>query len=173
MDLLDRMLGHDQWTTNLVLDYCRDLTDAQLDQEFDIGHRTLRATLDHMIFNVDHWTSYMTGQPRTLERKERPSIAELRERHERVYPVFAATARRIHDEGRLGEVFLDHYDYPQSCGSTIYNVIWHNATHRSEARHILERLGVTGMRDLDPQEWEHLTVGISPDRIPEKTRAAE
>jgi hypothetical protein len=33
----------------------KDLTDAQLDQEFDIGHRTLRQTFDHMILNVDFW----------------------------------------------------------------------------------------------------------------------
>ena len=51
MDLLDRLLGHDAWTTRQLLLRCRDLTDEQLDREFDIGHRTVRATLLHVIRN--------------------------------------------------------------------------------------------------------------------------
>jgi hypothetical protein len=41
MDILDRLLGHDAWTTRQLLLRCRDLTDAQLDREFDIGHRSV------------------------------------------------------------------------------------------------------------------------------------
>ena len=43
MDLLDRLLEHDRWATDQLLELCRGLTDAQLDQPFDIGHRTVRA----------------------------------------------------------------------------------------------------------------------------------
>jgi uncharacterized damage-inducible protein DinB len=54
MDLLDRLLGtHDAWTTRQLLGRCRELTDEQLDHEFEIGHRTVRATLLHMIRNVE------------------------------------------------------------------------------------------------------------------------
>ena len=49
MDLLDRLLEHDHWATAQLLDLSRHLSDAQLDQEFDIGHRTLRDTFEHMI----------------------------------------------------------------------------------------------------------------------------
>ena len=45
MDLLDRLLDHDHWATTQLLDVSRNLTDAQLDQEFDIGHRSLRGTI--------------------------------------------------------------------------------------------------------------------------------
>jgi uncharacterized damage-inducible protein DinB len=51
MDLLDRMVGHDRWATTQLLELCSTLTAAQLDQEFDIGHHTLRETLDHMIYS--------------------------------------------------------------------------------------------------------------------------
>ncbi len=37
MDLLDRLLAHDHWATARLLDLSRGLTDAQLDQPFDIG----------------------------------------------------------------------------------------------------------------------------------------
>lgn len=159
MDLLDRMLGHDHWTTARYLDLCRELTDAQLDQEFDIGHRTLRDTFDHMIYNVDAWTAMMAGQPVDVDRDDR-SVAALIERHERSYATFAALARQLHDEQRLDDTFVDHVDYPQSFGGTIIHVILHNHQHRSEARHIFHRLGVPDPPEGDPQEWEHLTQRI-------------
>ena len=33
MDLLDRLLGHDAWTTRQLLLLCRGLTDEQLDRQ--------------------------------------------------------------------------------------------------------------------------------------------
>jgi uncharacterized damage-inducible protein DinB len=155
LDLLDRMLGHDRWATTRLLDYSRDLTDAQLDQPFDIGHGTLRETLDHLISVIDFWTAQLVGQPRAAEPENPPSLAVLRERLDRYYAAFAAAARRAQEEQRLDDTFVDHFDYPQSVGATIVHVLWHNAQHRSEARHILERLGVPDLWDLDPQEWEH------------------
>ena len=44
MDLLDRLLGHDRWTTARLLNLSRGLTDVQLDQPFDVGHQSLRTT---------------------------------------------------------------------------------------------------------------------------------
>ena len=63
MDLLDMLLDHDQWATAQLLKVSGGLTEAQLDQEFDIGHRSLRATFGHMIFNLPFWTSFLAGQP--------------------------------------------------------------------------------------------------------------
>lgn len=158
MDMLDRMLGHDHWATTRILDLSQDLTDAQLDQEFDIGHRTLRETLDHMIFVINAWTGLMAGEPTSMKRDgQRRSIAELQERHERYQRSFAAFARKAQDEQILDETFIDHYDYPQSIGATILQVLHHNAQHRGEARHILDRLSVSDLPDFDPQEWEHMT----------------
>ena len=160
MDLLDRMLGHDHWATSQLLERCGSLTDAQLDQEFDIGHRTLRETLDHMVYVIDFWSGWMDGRPvahdRTTQQYDR-SLATLSERHERFQPAFAALARRVQDEQRLDDTFIDYYGVRQSQGATIIQPLNHNAQHRSEVRHILERLGVTGLWDYDPQEWEHVT----------------
>jgi hypothetical protein len=51
MDILERMLGHDAWTTHHLLERCGEPTDLQLDQQFDIGHGSLRATFEHLIGN--------------------------------------------------------------------------------------------------------------------------
>ena len=61
MDLLDRLLGHDHWATAKLLDLSRGLTDEHLDLPFDVGHQTLRATFEHMSFNVEFWTATTTA----------------------------------------------------------------------------------------------------------------
>ena len=159
MDLLDRMLGHDHWATSRFLELCGTLPDEQLDTEFDLGHRTLRETLDHMIYVIDFWTGWMTGRPvehdRTTLTYDR-SIAALVKRHEHFQAVFAEFARRVHDEQHLDDTFLDHNAVRQSRGATIIQVLHHNAQHRSELRHMLERLGLADLWDYDPQEWEHV-----------------
>ena len=56
MDLLDRLLEHDRWTTRQVLTICRTLAQEQLQQPFDLGPGTIDETLRHLIRNVQVWT---------------------------------------------------------------------------------------------------------------------
>src|SRR4051812_13050791 len=111
MDLLDRMLGHDHWANTRTLQYASGLSDAQLDQEFDLGHKTLRETLAHMIFNVHYWSTEMAGEKVTGERGGRYSIDELMNYHERFSAAFSEVARRARDEQRLDNTFIDHAGY--------------------------------------------------------------
>ncbi len=156
MDLLDRMLKHDRWATATFLEMSRELPDEQLDQEFDIGLRSLRATFDHMTYVVGFWCRLMVGEPHEVPRDDL-SLDALSERHERNYDTFASLARQFVEEQRLDETFVDHYGYRQSLGATIIQVCYHNVHHRSEVRHMLVRLGVDLRGDYDPQEWEHRT----------------
>ena len=43
MELLDWLLGHDIWSTRQLVLHAAQLTDAQLDQPFDVDARSLRA----------------------------------------------------------------------------------------------------------------------------------
>ncbi|MCB0143158.1 MAG: hypothetical protein KDE50_24885, partial [Caldilineaceae bacterium] len=56
MNLLDRLLGHDTWTTRQLLLACQSLSDELLDREFEIDSRSLRNTFVHMIDNMEVWT---------------------------------------------------------------------------------------------------------------------
>jgi uncharacterized damage-inducible protein DinB len=154
MDLLDRLLGHDQWATDQLLDLSRSLTDAQLDQPFDVGHRTLRATFEHIIINIAFWTALMTERPLDTQENDR-SLAGLIERHERYYATFAILSRQLRDEQRLDDIFIDHYAVRKSFGGTILHVVLHNAEHRSEVLHILERLGLPGPIEVDHGLWDY------------------
>ncbi|MDP9354920.1 MAG: DinB family protein [Chloroflexota bacterium] len=150
MELLDRLLGHDHWATARLLDLSRGLTDAQLDQPFDIGHRTLRATFEHMIFNVEFWTASMAEQPVDAQREDR-SLAALVDRHERSHATFT---RRIRDEQHLDDTFVDHFGGRMTFGGAIIHVVLHDAEHRPEVLHILERLGVPNLPEVDHGLWD-------------------
>lgn len=156
MDLLDRMFGYDRWATAQLLEKSRVLTDEQLDQEFDVGLRTLRETFHHMIYVIEGWTAQMDGKPHPPEREGKPSIAELEELFEKNFAYFESVSRKIIAEDRINELFKDHYNVPQSLGGTFLQLFTHHVHHRSEARHILVRLGVEGLWDYDPQEFEHV-----------------
>ena len=147
-DLLDRLLEHDRWTTTHLLELCRGLTDAQLDQSFDIGHRTLRETLDHQIPNLDFWTALMTGQPVEHQRGSN-SLDTLIADHERAYAAFASLARRVRDEERLDDTFLEHHGLPMTYGGAILMVILHNEAHRTEVVHIFVRLDIPELAQVE------------------------
>jgi uncharacterized damage-inducible protein DinB len=161
MALLDLLLDHDHWATRQLLDASDGLTDAQLDQPFDIGHRTLRETFGHMIFNVPFWTAFLTGQPvdgghsADAQPTDR-SLAALIDHHERFYAAFATVARRLRDQRSLDETFVDHYGVRKSFGGTILMVVEHHVEHRAEALHLLTRLGVPNLPEVDLGVWEYL-----------------
>ena len=160
MDLLDMLLDHDHWATRQLLDTSAGLPDAQWDQPFDIGHRTLRETFGHMIFNLPFWTALMTGQTTdgVVSTDSQPadrSPAALIEAHEQGYAAFAAVLRRLRDEGRLDAVYADHYGVRKSNAGTMLMIVEHNVEHRSEILHILARLGVPDVPEVDPGVWEY------------------
>ncbi len=161
MDLLDLLLDHDHWATRSLLDASGGLTDAQLDEDFDVGHRTLRATFGHIIFNVPFWTAFLAGQPAeggysADAQPDDRSLAALIDHHERASAAFASVARRLRDQRRLGDTFVDHYAVRKSFGGTILMVVEHNAEHRTEVLHILERLGVSDVPEVDLGVWDYL-----------------
>ena len=184
MEVLDRLLDHDGWATSDLLGRCRVLTDTQLDQAFDIGHRTLRATFDHYIPNVAFWAGLMAG-PLAGEPIGAGSIGTLiadRERvdrangqstidsliavHERGYDLFARVARQARDEGRLDDTFFDDSGYPFAYGGAVLMVILHNEGHRTEIVHILSRLGVPELVgvEVDHGLWDFARRGLFSSR---------
>lgn len=154
MDLLDQLLDHDDWATMTLLSACRDLTDAQLDQPFDIGHGTLRATFEHMIPNTAFWHGLMTGNPVEIALSD-TSIAGLIAAQKRYYADFATTARRFRDEQALDDIYEDHYGVRKSMSGTILMVVLHNTEHRTEIQHILQRLGVAEVPEVDLGVWDY------------------
>lgn len=166
MDLLDRLLGHDAWTTRQLLQRCQDLSDGQLDREFDLGHRTVRATLAHLIRNVEIWSQLMAGQ-RVVERSG-VSVAELMTRFDRAAAELALLARQVAERGAWDERFLDTLDRPpreKTLGGGIAHVITHSMHHRAQLLFMLRRLGVEGLPEGDVLTWEQQTGQVHPREV--------
>ena len=160
MDLLDRLLGHDAWTTRQLLLRCRGLTDEDLDRRFDIGHETLRGTLVHLIGNMEVWTDLLYERPVRsgveLLAAAR-SVEGLIARLDAVAPDFAALARRVRDEGRYDALWTDVLDDPpreKTYGGAIAHLLTHSMHHRGEILHLLHRFGVPDLPEGDVLSWE-------------------
>jgi len=159
MDLLDRLLGHDEWTNGELLRRCGELTESQLRERFDIGYESLHKTLVHMIGNIRIWTDLMaTGSTDGATSAWRDlDLAGLTEAHRASYRDFADLARRVQAENRINDVWVDSLDDPPAAktfGGAILHVITHNMHHRGELLHMLNRLGLTGLPEGDLLSWE-------------------
>ncbi len=160
MDVLDRLLGHDAWTTRELLLRSRHLADDELDRDFDIGHRTLRRTLLHIIRNMEVWTDLIAGvsvRENVGDRATGRSIEGLLERLDVVVPQLQQVARRIVDDGQLDKLWVDQLDDPpteKSYGGAIVHLATHGMHHRAQALFLLRKLGVTDLPEGDALSWE-------------------
>ena len=159
MDLLDRLLGHDEWTTGECLRRCRELSPEQMRRRHDMGWGSVQATLLHMISNVQVWTELMRDGDSPTARTDDPilDIDGLERLHRSSYEAFAAFARRVRDEGRWDETWVDVLDDPpreKSYGGAVLHVITHDMHHRSEVLHMLQRLGLADLPEGDLLGWE-------------------
>ncbi|MGN6755763.1 MAG: DinB family protein [Thermomicrobiales bacterium] len=159
MDILERLLRYDAWTTEQYLALSADLTDDQLDRHFDLGPGTLRQTWLHLIGNIETWTALMRGRAQwpSAPPAVPPAMAALQARFAASAPDFAALARELAAANRLDELWTDVLDTPpqrKSYGGAIAHVLIHNAQHRSEIGHMLQRLGVSAVPEGDVLGWE-------------------
>tara|TARA_R110002072_G_scaffold238769_3_gene396468 strand:+ start:111001 stop:111477 length:477 start_codon:yes stop_codon:yes gene_type:complete len=158
MDLLDRLLGHDAWTTRQLLDICLPLSDDQLDHEFDIGHRTLRRTLDHIIHNMEVWSSLMAEQP--FDRATDQTIPGMIRRLDLAAERLKSVSRRVADTDGWDNLWHDYLDDPpqrKSFGAGIAHVITHSMHHRAQLLYMLRLTGVTSFPEGDVFSWESTT----------------
>jgi uncharacterized damage-inducible protein DinB len=164
MDILDRLLGHDAWTTRELLLRCRELTDEQLDRRFDIGDRSLRETFLHILENMEDWTDRMAMRPgrETSLPPGVSSVERLLDRLSWAAKDLADVSRRIRDEGRLDQMFADPREeppIPRPLGGMIVHIITHSMHHRAQALYIMEQLGLTNLPGGDALDWEHKAFG--------------
>lgn len=163
MDLIDRMLKHDAWTTNQLLDCSLGLSDECLDRRFEIGHKTVRATFIHIIGNMRVWFALMSGG-KELGAALQPgaSIAHLRQCHDEVATKLFDLARQVVDQARLDDTFIDELDSPprrKTFGGGILHLTTHGMHHRAQLMYMLRRLDVQGLPEGDALSWEKQHIG--------------
>lgn len=166
MDLLDRLLQHDAWTTRQLLVLCNELSDAQLDREFDIGHRTVRKTLWHIIDNLEIWTALMAdqqGPPQDFTRTVDSWTYEMLGRLDFAASELAVVAHAVAQRDGWDERWLDTLDNPpveKTYGGAIAHVITHSMHHRAQVLYMLKKLGLADLPEGDVLSWEQKATSI-------------
>ncbi len=160
MDLLDRLLGHDAWTTRRLLEHCRGLDDEQMDRQHDLAHRSLRATFLHIIRNMEVWSDLMVGVPVRPNRNATPdgrSIEGLLARLDRAAADLASVAYDIRARSAWDHRWLDGLDDPpaeKTYGGAIAHVITHSMHHRAQVIQLLRLVGAPAPIEGDVLSWE-------------------
>jgi hypothetical protein len=54
------------------------------------------------------------------------------------------------------ETYIDQWEARKSIGGTILMVLEHNVEHRPEVLHILQRLGLSDLPEVDYGVWDYL-----------------
>jgi len=160
MDILDRLLAHDTWTTRQLLLACQSLPDELLDKEFEIDHKSLRETFIHMLDNLEVWTDLLYERP--VQDKSGNSIPELLERLNVASREFSKLAHKVSRENRFDDFFLDTLDMPPQLkffGGTIGHVITHNMHHRAHIMFLMEKVGLNDHIEGDLLSWEAKSSG--------------
>jgi uncharacterized damage-inducible protein DinB len=153
MELLDRLLAHDSWTTRQLLLHCRELTDDQLDREFDIGHRTVRLTFEHIIHNIEVWSDLMSGRQKRAD--DGRSVNQLIGRLDRAADDLARISKAIAFRDGWDEMWLDSLDgNEKTFGGAIAHVITHSMHHRAQLLYMLRILGCQDLPEGDVLSWE-------------------
>lgn len=164
MDLTDRLLEHDLWLMQQLLDKAATLTDEQLDAPlvhmekllwFESAEQTLRELLDRLVFTKEVWVAAVQGQQLTTIADRTPQ--GMRQRLDAANGEFLALARRVRDEKLWDTEFIDMIcDPPETFtyGGMIAHVINVCTYRRLTALHTLKRFGVTGLDDGCPIEYE-------------------
>ncbi len=162
MDLLDRLLAHDTWTTRQLLLACEPLSDELLDQEFEIDQKSLRKTFVHIIENMETWVDLLSERPVT--ERTGTSIPELLNRLTIISREFANVARQVGREQRYDDCFLDSLDNPprlKTFGGAIGHLLTHTMHHRAQVMWLMERVGLQEHIEGDLLTWESTSFGWS------------
>ena len=150
---IEILLSHDKWATQKVIDACRDLTQEQFHQEFEMGLGTLHNSIVHIISAMYGWSDLLAqreARPR-LEYDER-SIEQLTELHNQTSEEFTklALAHPV-DEAVSGERGGRSYTFMR--GAVVTHVTTHGMHHRAQCLNMLRQLGVESLPASSVVEW--------------------
>ncbi len=156
MDLLDRLLEHDTWTTHQLLDLSRSLSGEQLDQQFELGHQTVRRTFEHIIHNMEVWSALMAGIAPGSSNVDQDSIEQFTLRLDLASKRLSDISKTIRDRAGWDERWVDSIDGKEkSYGGAIAHILTHSMHHRAQLLYMLRRLGVENLPEGDVLSWEH------------------
>lgn len=163
MDFVDRIVGHDIWFTQRLLNRAAELPPETLDLSIAAGWgwndpddgSTLRSLLNEMVSNKENWSATLSGK--AAPEDGGTSVEDMKRRFEVAGNEFTRLVRAIRDRGDWDAGFVDALcDPPQSFtyGGMLAHVTTFSAFRRTMAVFALRELGVDDVGIGDPIEWE-------------------
>lgn len=155
MNLLHQLLKHDSWTTRELLILCQPLSDDELDREFDIGHRSLRATFEHVIRNTEVWSALIAQTAVTDVTQNDNSVERLLVRLQAASERLENAASAIQIENRWNETYVAPVDgIEKRFGTSVAHVITHSMHHRAQLLYLMRKIGLKDLPEGDVFSWE-------------------
>jgi len=160
--IVDLLSNHNTFATRRLLEACRALSEEDFKRDFQIGCGSLHRTFLHIIGAMQRWAD------RIADRPIRPSLEQDPQRWNAVdlLDLLRDAAKDLHEvvshvrrEKRLHEIMSVHpqgYEQPFTFtrGSAIVHVFTHGVHHRAQALHMLKRLGVQPLPEIDAIDAE-------------------
>ncbi len=162
MNLLTRMVEHHVWLVGELVDRAARLDDAILDAPIGLSvegiddEPTIRSLLSRLIGQMDMWNNVIASRDYDWAVEREESIAGMRTRLRTAGDGFLAEVRRVVDENRLDETFVDaHCDPPEifTYGGLIAHVLTFAAHRRTLVLGALATAGITDLGAGDPRKW--------------------
>ena len=162
VDLVVEMVEHHVWVVEQLVDRAGRLTDDQLDEEFHgavegIDGESLRWALSRLIGQMAMWCAAMEDREYDFAVESGESVTSMRHRLRVTAPEFVVQVRRVAEEGRFDETFVDafHPEAPvvMTYGAMVAHVLTFAAHHRLLAVARLRELGITDLGWGDPKPW--------------------
>ena len=160
MTILERLLGHDAWTTRQLLLRCRELSEEQMGRVFDLSDKDLRETFHHLIAVMESHTDFLLARSVSAAFRKEKTVEGMLSRLTLVSKDFADFALRTEREGKEDESITNtRSGNNRTRGGVIAHVITHSMHHRAQILYILEQLGVQDVVEGDALGWESVARG--------------
>lgn len=162
MDFVDRIVGHDLWLTQRLLDRASELPEEALDRTVDTGpvlfgdsSVSLREILNALVANKENWSATLAGGPPPSD--DDTSLEGLKRRFAGAAKSFGDQVRAIKQRGDWDAGFVDALcDPPESFtyGGMLAHVATFSTVRRTRAILAFRALGVDDLGIGDPIQWE-------------------
>jgi len=151
-------LAHSSWAIAQLLSHARRLTDEQFNQDLGIGPGSLRVNIFHVIEAMFFFADCFAERPWT----ERPNLHSDSTSIDGLARLLDQATRDLGDAmtSAIARGLPDSLAWASSNSGrasgavAIAQVFDHATLHRTQCIHMLKRLGVSPLPDLDPLSFE-------------------
>lgn len=154
---LSEFLKYSEWANGELLRASRSLSDAQLDQPFDMGMGCLRRTLIHIHAGEHVWLQRWQGHTETPWPNEhvKTPVADIAAQFAKTYEERATFLAKISDRDLPNPItYRDSKGslFAATLGDMIMQGVLHSAHHRAQAVNMLRRAAGAAV-ELDYMMW--------------------